>query len=733
MTTSEPPIKASHTESGSDDVGNRPLSGGAGETVASESSKTRKTQIAFTSNDLAHACVEFRQTRTGYAVVGVCTSDTFKGLRCIEAVSALGRTELRIEPLDELENGRTRYKALIPRDVVEHGRTTFRAVMKSKQTWPVWTAGASALRLPTNWRFNIYHLYLQFDPNPPAPQVDTVKCYLRRMQQQPDRFVIDLTLFCARPDDLEGAVLSVIRFRDEEHFLDVPLKLEPARTPFRVPQKLHRKYTGLRSFYCTASIALEKAFREPWLYSLILRLKDGRLRGVYPYSKRQSKKQATFLWKSEHTIKIVHQFSDRSTTNLRLEYFELPAEHAAEIRKLLNPTAKISGKSAWLLGENINTARDNAWRLFEHLVKHREDINARYVITARNSDNILPDNEKVVKYGSIEHLRAARNARAALFAHHSLYVVPRMIADVRRRAKKKTLEYFLQHGVLALKPMLHLYKRSKQKTYTLFNVSSEWERALVAQQTGWNPQDITVAGLPRWDTLSAAEKCFRDAGRTPDSILVFPTWRNGLEKQTAEAFTQSAYYLNWRSALAALAEKSADAGMRLDFCAHSNFQRFNDLFNVPGVRNIDVLEAIDNLPRYNLLVTDYSSLTFDFLYLRKPTTFFAFDRDNYFETERPYIDFSEFPGSIALTPEGLVSNVFDDSGTLRGADRNALDLHRSRFIAFDESGGNCERVIAAAISRIHAQDQGLSSPSAAPLEAADDENAPANDIAGEVS
>ncbi|MFI9242143.1 CDP-glycerol glycerophosphotransferase family protein [Streptomyces sp. NPDC053086] len=92
------------------------------------------------------------------------------------------------------------------------------------------------------------------------------------------------------------------------------------------------------------------------------------------------------------------------------------------------------------------------------------------------------------------------------------------------------------------------------------------------------------------------------------------------------------------------------------------------------------------------LVTDYSSIMFDYANLDRPIVVYADDWDVYQETRGVYFDLlAEPPGVVARTPEELAA-VFRD-GSYRGSEAGALRAaFRERFCQFDD-GRAAERVV----------------------------------------
>jgi CDP-glycerol glycerophosphotransferase (TagB/SpsB family) len=98
--------------------------------------------------------------------------------------------------------------------------------------------------------------------------------------------------------------------------------------------------------------------------------------------------------------------------------------------------------------------------------------------------------------------------------------------------------------------------------------------------------------------------------------------------------------------------------------------------------------------RGSVLVTDYSSVAFDFAYLRKPVVYAQGDREEFFEghlySEGYYSYHQHGFGPVVRTVPELVDSLVHlmaSSGEMGAVYRDRVD----RFFAFS-GGGNCERL-----------------------------------------
>ncbi|MEM4782150.1 MAG: CDP-glycerol glycerophosphotransferase family protein, partial [Halalkalicoccus sp.] len=91
------------------------------------------------------------------------------------------------------------------------------------------------------------------------------------------------------------------------------------------------------------------------------------------------------------------------------------------------------------------------------------------------------------------------------------------------------------------------------------------------------------------------------------------------------------------------------------------------------------------------LVTDYSSVYFDFLLLDRPVAFYAYDRERYEKRPGFYVEYDEVtPGPVAETFDELLGAL---DLVLDSPEAHAAERERVRAMAFDHADDrSAERV-----------------------------------------
>src|SRR5699024_4882982 len=173
-------------------------------------------------------------------------------------------------------------------------------------------------------------------------------------------------------------------------------------------------------------------------------------------------------------------------------------------------------------------------------------------------------------------------------------------------------------------------------------------------------------------------------------VLYAPTFRD--DKPT----TRGRFAFEWPFPPEEFEARFASTNVKLLIRAHV---LINTKIRVPSVCDtiIDVSKLPDIHELYlasDMLVTDYSSVFFDYSLLKRPICFYAHDLEKYKEQLRGfYLDYStELPGPIVQSPESLYRaiNAARETGSLAGS--VPLTDFVDRFASADD-GHAAERVV----------------------------------------
>ena len=348
------------------------------------------------------------------------------------------------------------------------------------------------------------------------------------------------------------------------------------------------------------------------------------------------------------------------------------------------------GKHIWLVGERPGQAQDNGYHFFKYMCQNHPEQRVYYVIKKDSPQR--PRVEalgSVLDYGSPKHWLMYFGCEAVVSAH-ILSLLPcdnwryrRLAAKLKQKSKKTV---FLQHGVTSA-DIKSLYKEKTQ--VDLFTCGAKPECDYVQKQFHYRNNEVVYTGFARYDALHDFT--------VKKQILIMPTWRTWLLKEND--LPNSEYITEWNRVISdrSLIQAAADKGYRIVFYPHNQMQFARDLF-----RSVDDNLVIADEEHYDvqtllkesaLLITDFSSVFFDFAYMRKPVLFFHFDKERHAAEhyQKGYFDYERDGfGKVAYTAPELIENVKEMLQT-----QVVLSEEYSRridrfFPLYDEH--NCERI-----------------------------------------
>lgn len=183
-----------------------------------------------------------------------------------------------------------------------------------------------------------------------------------------------------------------------------------------------------------------------------------------------------------------------------------------------------------------------------------------------------------------------------------------------------------------------------------------------------------ITGSPRLDRLINDGARLRERIRTvlgvedKDSFILYaPTWRGGVDEQRFD----TAKLIDDLSAMAAV------PGTKVFFRAHRLTERLISRYHLP----VDVvpgeIDTNDLLAAVDVLVTDYSSIGFDFLPTGRPVVYYIPDAEEYAEGRGLYLHPDRFPGKVCTTRNELVEALTNRSD-LGSASSDTLALYASK-------------------------------------------------------
>jgi glycosyltransferase involved in cell wall biosynthesis/tetratricopeptide (TPR) repeat protein len=397
---------------------------------------------------------------------------------------------------------------------------------------------------------------------------------------------------------------------------------------------------------------------------------------------------------------------DEHFRNRAKVYPALPPAARALHALARRPAAMRRYDGAWLLMDRESEADDNAEHLYRHIKTHHPEVNAHFILRkeARDWRRLKSEGFQLIDFGSIEHKVALLNCAHLISSHADNYVVeylPRKIYG--NHLKYKTT--FLQHGVT--KDDMSAWLNTKN--LACFVTSAPGEHRSIAgngNRYKFTEREVVLAGLPRHDALIAPGA---EAGK---SILVMPTWRNSLvgrasatsgRRDLSPNFMESEYAQRWQVFFnnRELARLRRDYGYEVVFYPHPIMRSCLPHFKIPDWVKVPKPETTSFQRLFRscaIMVTDYSSVAFDFAYLEKPVVYYHFDAESFFggghTFQKGYFDYGRDGfGPVAIQESEAIAHLAHLMERGGRSDDEYLERVK-RFFPFRD-GKCCERVFEA--------------------------------------
>lgn len=359
-------------------------------------------------------------------------------------------------------------------------------------------------------------------------------------------------------------------------------------------------------------------------------------------------------------------------------------------------------RKVWLITDRSNRADDNGEVMFLYLCEHKDPKRNVYFVIDADTD----DNRRMRRYGktvapfSWRHkllfLRSevTMSSQANKMVYDPFGILDHLYRDIM--FDKRLV--FLQHGVTKDNQSKWLNKYNRNLYGFVVNTRAEYD-SVFAYDYYYTPDRVWLTGMPRFDKLYHDEQKY---------ITIMPTWRKSLSKGTDENgvwlldddFKKSQYFIFYNQLLndERLLREAEKLGYTICFMPHPNTITGLKYFKKHDkVRFFDMTKSYREVfAQTDLMVTDYSSVAFDFAYLRKPIIYSQFDRAEFFNGAHSYTEgyFDYDRDGFGPVTKDLAATVDAIIGAMRDGCR--LDeTYRKRIdatFAFDDRNC-CKRVL----------------------------------------
>lgn len=320
----------------------------------------------------------------------------------------------------------------------------------------------------------------------------------------------------------------------------------------------------------------------------------------------------------------------------------------------------MNNKYIWLIGENLgNTMNNNSFYFWKYCIKNKDEIEKYYVVK-KNKNNkkiysslTVEEKKYIVWKNSPKHMMLYK--KADMFFVSLSY---KDIQPMRGAGKINSPVIYLQHGTTGIKKIDYTYNSYNNHLFRFIYYNTEMYEKFQTENGFRNYQLIYGKYHPRYTEFAKKQLEYKEE---QNQILWFFTWREYFGKnEETKNFLRSVKTTIQNKKLNEYLKKN---NVKIKICMHSLFKEehkeylksnLSDLIEIIDASKIDLM---DEMVKSKLLITDYSSVGFDFTFLNKPVVLFQPDRETYLLNRKLYCSYEELAENSIETPAKLISYI----------------------------------------------------------------------------
>lgn len=323
-------------------------------------------------------------------------------------------------------------------------------------------------------------------------------------------------------------------------------------------------------------------------------------------------------------------------------------------------------KKIWIISEREDEARDNGYHMFKYIRENYPEIKIFYIIKKNSMDlKKIKNLGNIIDFGSLKHILYYFMAEKQISTHiNGFYPNEKAYRIFNKILPIKSKIVFLQHGIIKD------YLKGATSNYVdldLFVCGAAPEFKYISDNYGHDKSVTKYLGLARFDLLHNQQ--------TEKQILLMPTFRmdfyiypdDEINEEKENYFLNTTYYKRYQSLInnTELNQLLKKYNINLVFYPHYEVHRYIHLFH-SKYSNVTIANKNSNdvqklLKESKLLITDYSSVYFDFAYMEKPIIYYQFDYKEYREVQykEGYFSYSKDGfGPVIESEHTLIEEIY---------------------------------------------------------------------------
>lgn len=321
----------------------------------------------------------------------------------------------------------------------------------------------------------------------------------------------------------------------------------------------------------------------------------------------------------------------------------------------------------WLFGENNgNTMNNNSYYFWKQSVNKQDEIKKYYVVkkTKQNKKiyNKLTKEEKkfIIWQNSYKHWRIFLKANLFYVSLSYKDVMPNKLLFKKCSMQVKKPIIYLQHGTLAMKKLGYDGKSYNNNMFK-FIIYNKTILDQFSKENDFKKYQLYYSPYhPRYMELVNKN----DNIKEENQILWFITWREVFDKgfETKKLLKDIKRVIEDKT----LQKFQRKNNLKIKICLHTLFTEkqikylTKNMDSKTEVIYASKVDVMDEIAKSKMLITDYSSLGFDFTFLNKPVLLFQPDLESYLANREIYCTVEELSEYNFKTPKELIDKILSN-------------------------------------------------------------------------
>ena len=321
----------------------------------------------------------------------------------------------------------------------------------------------------------------------------------------------------------------------------------------------------------------------------------------------------------------------------------------------------------WIFGENHgNTTNNNSYYFWKKIVNIKDDIDKDIIFN--KNDNTLKTYDSLSQYEKKFVIWKNSHKHFKLFSDADMFFVTLSYKDITpNKLYFKEIKYtikkpviYLRHGTTGMKRTYYKGNSYWNNLFRFLTYNPDEVDYLIKNNNFSRYQIYQAEFHPRYGEFIRRDEYFTDKKQ----ILWFLTWREYFDVNSETA----SFINNIQNVLKSpeLKEYLKNNDLVLKLCVHQFFDRENygeiyklsekGLIEIVHSKDVDVM---DELAKSKLLITDYSSVAYDFAFLNRPVLLYQPDLEVYSKTRDFFCEIDDMKEHNIENPQELIHTIIN--------------------------------------------------------------------------